>query len=279
MIKPYLDLIRFNKPIGFILLALPCLITINIASIGNKNIEYGLLFIFLLGSFVMRSAGCIINDIVDRKYDAKVKRTKDRPLASGKISLAGAILLLILMLLIALLILLSLPTDAIFLGYIILIPIFLYPFSKRFTYWSQLVLALTFNWGVLMAWVSVQGQIDLEAIILYIAFSSWTLAYDTIYGHQDKEDDLVLGLKSTAVKFANNSNKFIIACYFTTLVCLWLVGILSKIGFVFYISLCFGLIILLWQVITLNINDPEDCKKKFYSNGVFGLIIFIGSLF
>lgn len=275
--NPYIRLIRLHKPIGIILLLMPCLWSLGLAAPANK-FPFGYFILFTIGAIITRSLGCIINDIIDRKYDAKIERTKDRPLAAKEISLFSAVILLLILSITSMMTLLLLPTEAISLGYIIILPIILYPFAKRFTNWPQAILAITFNWGVLIAWASVQQQLNIFAFILYLGSCFWTLGYDTIYAHQDKKGDSQLGLKSTALFLGENSKKFICIFYLFTIIALWILGVVQNIGVAYHIFLLIAMVILFWQVKTLNINDPEDCRRKFSSNGIFGFVILLGVL-
>lgn len=272
-LKPYLEIMRLHNLTGFFLLLMPCWWSIGLAM--KKDVPYLLFALFALGAIVMRSAGCVINDIVDRKVDAKVQRTKNRPLSKGTLKLYEALLLLFLLLSIGAAILFNLNSTAIMLGYIIIVPIFVYPFMKRITYWPQLFLAFTINWGALMGWAAVRNEISMTAVFLYIACMFWTLGYDTIYAYQDKEDDAMLGIKSTALKFGENTKKYLYIFYFITIALLWLIGIFSKTGILYHVFLVIAGIQLFWQVYTLNINKSEDCMRKFKSNRYFGFIVLI----
>ncbi|MDB2414371.1 4-hydroxybenzoate octaprenyltransferase [Rickettsiales bacterium] len=273
---PYIRLLRINHPIGIILLVWPCWWTIAMAERGSINL--GLLIVFGFGAFLMRSAGCIINDILDRDVDAQVRRTKDRPIANGDISVREASLVVVLFLLIGWAILLTLSNTAIILGYLVVIPIIVYPLMKRVTYWPQAFLGLTFNWGVLMGWAAVHDKISMPAILIYIAGVAWTLGYDTIYAHQDKIDDLALGLKSAALKLGRRTKRYLYVFYGTTTICLWAAGILLGNGVLYHLFLVIGALQLFWQVTMVNLDNPNDCKIKFQSNRYYGAIIFLGVL-
>jgi len=272
-VRPYLKIMRLNSLTGAFLLLWPCLWSISLAAKDGFPVVLALMFI--VGAFVMRSAGCVINDIVDRKIDAKVKRTKGRPLANGTMKLHEAFALLILLLSMGGAILFNLNDTAIILGIVIVVPIFIYPLMKRVTYWPQVFLALTFNWGAIIGWAAVRDSISIEAVLLYVACIFWTLAYDTIYAHQDKEDDAMMGMKSTALKFGANTKKYLYIFYAAMVAILWVVGIRMGSGFLFHLFLFAGAIQLFWQVYTLHIDKADSCMEKFRSNRYFGAIIFL----
>jgi 4-hydroxybenzoate polyprenyl transferase len=239
------------------------------ASYGYFDIK--LTIVFSLGAILMRSAGCIINDIIDMDIDGKVKRTKNRPLANGELSIFQAKKLLIILLALASLLLFFLNKFAIIICISSIVMVTLYPFCKRFTYWPQLILGLTFNIGVLVAWVAVRDSITLPAILLYIGCVFWTIGYDTIYAHQDLQDDLALGIKSTAIKFGNNTEKYLNLFYTITITMFAFSGNLSNIGFFYNPLLVFPTLILFWQVKTLEINDKKNCSIRFKANVIVGL--------
>ena len=212
----FINLTRLNKPIGFMLLFWPCSWGLAYAFKYNQNLELFIyyLFLFFLGSVLMRSAGCIVNDIVDKNFDKKVERTKDRPIASGIISIKKSFFYVLILCSLAFGILIQFNFLTIILGMSSMLLAFTYPFMKRITYWPQLFLGLTFNWGIIMAWTSITGYISFEIIVLYLSAIFWTLGYDTIYGVQDVEDDEIIGMKSTSIKFKNNIKFFVTFCYF-----------------------------------------------------------------
>ena len=273
-LRPYLKIMRFDNVTGAFLLLWPCLISIGFAS--EREVPLLTFLLFSVGAIVMRSAGCIINDIVDSKLDAKVERTKNRPLANGDLKMHEAILLLFLLFTIGGVILFSMSSTAIILGCVIVIPIFIYPLMKRITYWPQLFLACTINWGALMGWAEINNAIPLPAIMIYVACMFWTLGYDTIYAHQDKNDDMLLGIKSTALKFGSSTRKYIYVSYVITTVLFWSVGILMGSGILFHLCLIIGAFQLFWQANSVNFDDAQDCMAKFSSNRYFGFIVFIG---
>ncbi len=273
---PYIQLLRLDAPAGSWLLLWPSLWSIALAS-GN-TVHLDLYAIFTAGAFIMRSTGCIINDIIDRKIDAKVTRTKHRPLASGKITLFEAFLLLFLLLVCAATLLWQLGSMSQYLGIAAIALVVFYPLMKRITYWPQLFLGITFNWGILMGWAAVRGELALEAFILYFAGVLWTLGYDTIYGHQDKNDDALLGLKSTSIKFSRSSQtrKFLLISYGLSSLLLWILGILNGIGMLYFFALFLCIAALFWQMSSVDYNQPDECLMAFKSNQVIGLVLFIG---
>ena len=277
-IKILIELTRLNKPIGYMLLFWPCLWGLTLAYNKTKNIEQFINYVllFFLGSVLMRSAGCIFNDIADKNFDKKVSRTKKRPIASKKISINESFLYIIVLCLFALIILLQFNYLTIFLGLISMPLAFIYPFMKRYTYWPQLFLGITFNWGILMAWGAIMGEISLEPIILYMAAIFWTLGYDTIYGFQDIKDDEIIGVKSTSIKFKENYKLFVTMCYSVCILFLFFLGFLffeNRINY--FIFLIFPILFFCYQIIYLDKNDQVRCLNLFKSNNFFGFMIFI----
>ena len=272
------QLARYDKPIGFLLLLWPCLWSYTYGSIiFSYEIEIKNIIYFVLGSILMRGAGCTWNDLLDKKYDAKVKRTKDRPLAANTVSINSAIIFLFLQLFFSLLILMQFNYLTIFIGFLSIVPIIIYPFMKRVTWWPQLFLGLTFNWGAILGWTSITNEISYHCIILYIGCIFWTIGYDTIYAHQDKVDDNFLGLKSTAIFFGDKT-KYALSIFYIIFVIVF-IFIVNMIGmenllqnFFFLFIICLHL---LSQIFFLNINDPDNCLKIFKSNNSLGLIIFL----
>ncbi len=275
--RPYLRLARADRPIGTWLLLLPCWWSIALATPSWPDAGIFILFaLFAGGSLVMRGAGCTINDIIDRDYDARVARTATRPIASGQISVPKAALFLGLQLLLGLGILLQFNTFAVALGAGSLILVVLYPFMKRITYWPQLFLGFTFNWGALLGWAAVKGDLGAPAVALYAAGVFWTLGYDTIYAHQDKDDDSLIGIKSTALKFGAATRPWLVGFYGVTVVLMALAGFLAGLSWPFYLGLALGALHLAWQSKTVNITDPRNCLAKSKSNRDFGLIVLAG---
>ena len=279
--KLFVDLTRLKKPIGFMLLFWPCAWGLTLAYDFSSNLDryFFYLILFFLGSVLMRSAGCIVNDVMDRKFDAKVLRTKNRPVASGKISVKLAIVYSIILCFLALLVLLNfnLLTIIIALGSMPLA--FTYPLMKRYTYWPQLFLGITFNFGLILGWTAVKGELNIIPILFYIGAIFWTLGYDTIYGYQDIKDDEIIGLKSTSIKFRGNEKTFLYSCYVFFLLLFLSVGYLMKFNFIFYI---FAIIpfahLFFYQIKIFNSSDPINCLKVFKSNNFFGFLIFINIL-
>ncbi len=276
-IRPYLRLARADRPIGTWLLLLPGWWSIALATTSWPDASTLVLFVlFAVGSLIMRGAGCTINDIVDRDYDARVARTATRPIASGQISVLKAVLFLGLQLLLGLAILLQFNVFAIALGAGSLTLVVLYPFMKRITYWPQLFLGLTFNWGALLGWAVVKGELGAPAVVLYAAGVFWTLGYDTIYAHQDKDDDSLIGIKSTAPKFGASTGPWLVGFYGITVALLFWAGVLAGLSWPYYSGLTLGALHLAWQIKTVDITDPKNCLAKFKSNRDFGLILLAG---
>lgn len=272
-IKPYFELMRLHQPVGVFLLLWPCLISLNMANYGKANIP--LYIVFIIGSIVMRAAGCIFNDLVDKDYDIKVERTKNRPLANGTISRNQAIKLLAGLLLIAFILLFFLSQKAIIIALLSIPFIAIYPFCKRVTYLAQLWLGITFNLGVLIAWSAVHDRITGAPIFLYIAMIFWTLGYDTIYAHQDREDDLKLGLKSTAILLGEKTSKYLNLFYIVMVTFIMYAFVLVAAHLYFYSLMSLPVMLLFWQVSTLDINDRNNCANRFKINVLVGAIIFL----
>jgi 4-hydroxybenzoate polyprenyltransferase len=276
-LKIFINLTRLNKPVGIMLLFWPCSWGLAYAYVIEKNLNQFLYFLllFFLGSVLMRSAGCIVNDIVDRDIDKKVQRTKNRPLACNMISVKLALIYVASLCSLAFLILIQFNFLTIVLGFASMVLAFSYPFMKRITYWPQLFLGLTFNWGVVMAWTAVNNNISTEIIILYISAIFWTLGYDTIYGTQDVTDDEIIGIKSTSIKFKNNIKLFVSSCYFISS---------ALIVFLFYNKFNLNIFSLLTVAYILSLmyqikkfkNDPKECLKIFKINNLSGFFLFFG---
>ena len=280
-IKLFIELTRLDRPIGYMLLFWPCLwgltIAYNFDSELGKFYFYSLLF--LLGSMLMRSAGCIVNDIVDKNFDKKVERTKNRPIASGKVSVKSAIVYSFVLCGLAFLVLINFNKFTILMALLSMPLAFTYPLMKRFTYWPQLFLGITFNYGLVLAWISINNSINLVPIIFYFGAIFWTLGYDTIYGYQDIKDDEIIGVKSTSIKFKNNPKKFISLCYIFFFLSLILVGFLMNFKISFYISLIITFFhLFFYQIKNLEVSNPNMCLIKFKSNNLLGLIVFINIL-
>ena len=280
-INLFIELTRLKKPIGFMLLFWPCAWGLTLAYDFNKTLDdyFFYLILFFLGSVLMRSAGCIVNDILDKEFDAKVFRTKNRPIASGKISIKLGILYAISLCLMALLVLINFNVLTIILALGSMPLAFTYPLMKRYTYWPQLFLGITFNYGLLLGWTAIQGQVNIAVILFYLGAIFWTLGYDTIYGYQDIKDDEIIGLKSTSIKFKGKEKKFLFICYSFLLIFFILGGYLMKFNFVYFVLLLFPFLhLFFYQIKNFNFNDPEKCLKIFRSNNFFGLIIFVNIL-
>jgi 4-hydroxybenzoate polyprenyltransferase len=276
-IKIFIELTRLNKPIGFMLLFWPCLWGLTLAYYFNTeaNLYLKNLILFFLGSVLMRSAGCIFNDIVDKNLDRKVKRTKKRPIASRKISIFKSFIYIIVLCLIAFIILLQFNLLTIFLGLGSMVLAFSYPFMKRITYWPQLFLGLTFNWGIIMSWTSMTNHISVEPIILYVAAIFWTLGYDTIYGLQDIRDDEIIGVKSTSIKFKNNPKAFVGSCYCLSILIILILCFIMEIDKYFLPLSALFIFSLIYQIKIFEINKPKTCLVAFRINNLTGLLIFI----
>ena len=281
-LKLFLELTRLKKPIGYMLLFWPCAwgLTIAYDFSDNLNIYFYYLILFFLGSVFMRSAGCIINDILDRKFDKKVLRTKNRPIASGKISIILGLSYAIVLCLFAFLVLINFNYFTIFIALGSMPLAFTYPLMKRFTYWPQLFLGVTFNYGLILGWSSIFSEISLIPIVFYIGAIFWTLAYDTIYGFQDVKDDEIIGLKSTSIKFKKIPYLFLTLCYSIFFLSLIIIGLLMNLNNFFYFFLLIIFFhLFLYQIKKLNIKDAKDCLQKFKSNNFLGIIILTGILF
>ena len=280
-INLFIELTRLKKPIGYMLLFWPCAWGLTIAYDFSKNLDtyFFYLILFFIGAVLMRSAGCIVNDILDRKYDKEVFRTKDRPIASGKISVKLGILYAAILCFIALLVLINFNKFTIIIALASMPLAFTYPLMKRFTYWPQFFLGITFNYGLILGWTSTGQSLSLIPIIFYFGAIFWTLGYDTIYGYQDIKDDEIIGLKSTSIKFKGKAKKFLIICY-TSLIIFFLIGAYSmNLNYNFYLFMIVPFIhLFLYQIKIFNLKDPSSCLKAFKSNNFLGLLIFLNIL-
>ena len=277
----FIQLTRLNKPIGYMLLFWPCLWGLTLAYNFNNKVDIYVkyLFLFLLGSILMRSAGCIVNDIIDKKYDQKVERTKNRPVASDKVSIKLALIYVLVLCSTAFLVLINFNLLTIVLAISSMPFAFTYPLMKRFTYWPQLFLGITFNYGLILAWTSINNGINIVPMIFYGGAIFWTLGYDTIYGYQDIKDDEIIGVKSTSIKFKNNTKIFLILCYSIFLISLIIIGMLMNFSNFFYFTLLITFLHLFYyQVKSLNTKIPENCLKLFKSNNFLGLVVYINIL-
>ncbi len=274
-LRPYLRLARLDRPIGTWLLLFPCWWSLALASPGLAAPWHlaVLAALFAAGAVVMRGAGCTFNDIVDRDIDARVARTRDRPIPSGAVSPRRAVAFLGLELFAGLGILSAFNGFTVALGFASLLLVFTYPFMKRITYWPQAWLGLTFNWGALMGFAAVTGELRPQAVLLYAAGFFWTLGYDTIYAHQDKTDDLIAGVKSLALRLGENSRPWLVGFYAATAALMAAAAWTAGLGWAFYALLAAALAQLLWQALTVALDNPKDCLAKFRSNRLFGWLV------
>ncbi|PON38475.1 4-hydroxybenzoate polyprenyltransferase [Trema orientale] len=278
--RPYARLARLDKPIGTWLLAWPCMWSITLAANPGQLPDFKMLMLFGCGALLLRGAGCTINDLLDRDIDTMVERTKLRPVASGLLTPFQGICFLGFQLILGLGILLQLNNYSRILGASSLLLVFSYPLMKRLTFWPQAYLGLTFNWGALLGWSAIKGDIDPAIVLpLYVSGVFWTLVYDTIYAHQDKEDDLRVGIKSTALRFGDSTKKWIMGFGIACISSLALSGYNAEIGWPYYASLATASGQLAWQIWTVDLSSRADCNRKFVSNKWFGAIIFSGILF
>ncbi len=272
--RPFLRLARLDRPIGTWLLLLPCWWSVAMAAAGWPDPVF--LALFAIGSVVMRGAGCTVNDVVDRDIDGRVARTATRPIASGQITLPQAAMFLALQLLLGLAVLVQFNVFTVALGISSLALVALYPFMKRVTYWPQLFLGFTFNWGALLGWAAVRGDFGAAPGLLYAAGVFWTLGYDTIYAHQDKEHDALIGIKSTALKFGPRTRPWLTGFYTATVLLMAAAGHFAGLHWPYFAVLAVAALQLAWQVGRVDIDDPKDCLAKFKSNRDFGLIMLAG---
>ncbi|XP_050372504.1 4-hydroxybenzoate polyprenyltransferase, mitochondrial-like [Argentina anserina] len=277
--RPYAKLARLDKPIGTWLLAWPCMWSITLAASPGHIPDFKMLTLFGCGALLLRGAGCTVNDLLDRDIDTMVERTKSRPVASGLLTPFEGLCFLGFQLLLGLGILLQLNNYSCVLGASSLLLVFSYPLMKRFTFWPQAFLGLTFNWGALLGWAAVKGSIDPAIVLpLYISGVFWTLVYDTIYAHQDKEDDLKVGVKSTALRFGDSTKEWIAEFGILCISSLALSGYNAEIGWPYYALLAAASGQLAWQIWTVDLSSRLDCNRKFVSNKWFGAIICSGIL-
>ena len=277
----FIELTRLKKPIGFMLLFWPCAWGLTLAYDFSLNLNnyFFYLILFFLGSIFMRSAGCIVNDILDKEFDAKVFRTKNRPIASGKVSIKLGILYSILLCFLALLILLNFNSFTIILALGSMPLAFTYPLMKKFTYWPQLFLGITFNYGLILGWTAVNSELEIIPILFYIGAIFWTLGYDTIYGYQDIKDDEIIGLKSTSIKFKGKAKEFLFACYTFVIIFFIVGGFKMDFHFSYYFLMLIPLIhLFLYQIKIFDLKNPSSCLNAFKSNNFFGLIVFLNIL-
>jgi 4-hydroxybenzoate polyprenyltransferase len=279
-LQPYAQLMRLDRPIGWWLLVLPCWWGLALAqiSVGGGQFNLWLAGLFLAGAIVMRGAGCTLNDIADRDFDAKVERTKNRPIASGRVSVRGAVAFLVVLFALGFLILLQFNRFTVMAGAVSTILIALYPFMKRITYYPQFVLGLAFNWGALLGWTALQGSLSWAPVLLYAGGVLWTLAYDTIYAHQDKDDDVLIGVKSTALKFGDATPNYLVGFFGGALVLFGLAFAQTGVSPLAYLGLLAAALHAGWQVQHFDGNDSAQCLKLFKANRGFGLLVLCGLL-
>tara|TARA_Y100000389_G_scaffold177580_1_gene189955 strand:+ start:26 stop:898 length:873 start_codon:yes stop_codon:yes gene_type:complete len=277
----FIELIRLKKPIGFMLLFWPCAWGLTLAYDFTNNLHdyFFYLLLFFLGSILMRSAGCIVNDISDKDLDKKVFRTKNRPIASNRVSVKLGLFYTVILCSLAFLVLINFNKLTIILALGSMPLAFTYPLMKRYTYWPQLFLGVTFNYGLILGWTSVTGQINMVPIIFYFGAIFWTLGFDTIYGFQDIKDDEIIGVKSTSIKFKQNLNLFLIICYSLFIIAIYIVSYFMNFSLIFYVSMIiiiFHLFIL--QIYNLKHKDPKNCLKIFKSNNILGFLVLLNLL-
>ena len=277
----FIELTRLKKPIGYLLLFWPCVwgLTLIYDFTGSLNIYFYYILLFFLGSVLMRSAGCIVNDILDRKFDKKVTRTKNRPIASGEISVQTGILYTLILCLLAFIVLLNFNNFTIIIALASMPLAFTYPLMKRFTYWPQLFLGITFNYGLILGWTSISEQLDIVPIIFYLGAIFWTLGYDTIYGFQDIKDDEIIGVKSTSIKFKGTAKIFLILCYLSLISSLVIGGLMMNFNSIYFLSITIPIIhLFFYQINNFDSKNPASCLKIFKSNNYLGIIIFFNIL-
>jgi 4-hydroxybenzoate polyprenyltransferase len=279
-LRPYLRLARLDRPIGSWLLLLPCWWSAALAAVAAHARAPSLLHLvlFFIGAFAMRGAGCTWNDIVDRDLDASVERTRSRPIPSGQVSVIQAAAFLVLQALIGLAVLLSFNLFTVGLGIASLAIVAVYPFMKRITYWPQIVLGLAFSWGALMGWAAAFGSLAAPPLLLYAGSISWVIGYDTIYAHQDREDDALIGIKSTALLFGARTKPMLALFYAGAVVLIGLAGFLAGARWPFALGLAAFAAHLAWQIARLDIGNPDNCLAVFKSDRDAGLILFAGLL-
>ena len=273
--RPYLRLARLDRPIGSWLLLMPCWWSAGLAGMAADRLpSLWHIVLFFIGAFAMRGAGCTWNDLVDRDLDGKVERTRSRPIPSGQVTVAQATVFMLAQALIGLLVLLQFNMFTILTGLASLAVVAVYPFMKRVTYWPQIFLGLAFSWGALMGWPAAFGRLDAAAFVLYAGSIAWVIGYDTIYAHQDREDDLMIGIKSTALLFGKNTPAMLTVFYTLAVVLIGLAGLMAGGGVIFVLGLLAFGAHLAWQIVTIDIDDPAHCLKLFRANRDAGLILF-----
>jgi len=277
--RPYLRLARFDRPIGSWLLLMPCWWSLGIAAIRADHLpSLWHVVLFFIGAFAMRGAGCTWNDLVDRDLDARVERTRSRPIPSGQVTVAQATIFMVAQALTGFVVLLQFNRFTVVAGLVSLCVVVIYPFMKRVTYWPQIFLGLAFSWGALMGWPAMFGRLDAPAFVLYLGSILWVIGYDTIYAHQDREDDLLVGIKSTALLFGEKTRPMLALFYAGAVVFIGASGLMAGGRLIFLLGMIAFAAHLAWQVWRLDIDDPAHCLKQFKSNRDAGLILFAAML-
>jgi 4-hydroxybenzoate polyprenyltransferase len=277
--RPYLRLARLDRPIGSWLLLMPCWWSLGIAGVRADHLpRLWYVILFFIGAFAMRGAGCTWNDLVDRDLDRMVERTRSRPIPSGQVSVAQASAFMVVQGLVGFLVLVQFNRFTVVTGIVSLLTAAVYPFMKRITYWPQIFLGLAFSWGALMGWPAMFGRLDAPAFVLYAGSIAWVIGYDTIYAHQDRDDDSLIGIKSTALLFGERTRPMLAGFYATAVVLIGIAGWMSGGGLIFTLGLIAFAAHLVWQVMRLDINDPAHCLVLFKSNRDAGLILFAALL-
>ncbi|HZQ13683.1 MAG TPA: 4-hydroxybenzoate octaprenyltransferase [Pseudolabrys sp.] len=273
--RPYLRLARLDRPIGSWLLLIPCWWSVGLAGMRGAHLpSLWHIVLFFIGAFAMRGAGCTWNDLVDRDLDGKVERTRSRPIPSGQVSVGQATLFMVAQALVGFLVLIQFNRFTVLTGLASLLVVVIYPFMKRVTYWPQIVLGLAFSWGALMGWPAAFGRLDWPALVLYAGSISWVIGYDTIYAHQDREDDLLIGIKSTALLFRDDTPRMLTIFYAGAAGLIGIAGFMAGGGVVFALGLAAFAAHLAWQINRLDVDDPALCLRLFKSNRDAGLILF-----
>jgi 4-hydroxybenzoate polyprenyltransferase len=277
--RPYLRLARLDRPIGSWLLLMPCWWSVGLAGMHNDRFpSLWHIVLFFIGAFAMRGAGCTWNDLVDRDLDGRVERTRSRPIPSGQVTVAQATMFMVAQALVGFLVLIQFNRFTVATGIASLLVVVIYPFMKRITYWPQIFLGLAFSWGALMGWPTAFGRLDWPAIVLYAGSILWVIGYDTIYAHQDRDDDLLIGIKSTALLFGERTPAMLATFYAGAIVLIAAAGFMAGGGIIFTIGIIGFAAHLAWQVSRLDIDDPAHCLALFKSNRDAGLILFAAML-
>jgi 4-hydroxybenzoate polyprenyltransferase len=277
--RPYLRLARLDRPIGSWLLLMPCWWSAGLAGMASGHLpSLAHIALFFVGAFAMRGAGCTWNDLVDRNLDGKVERTRSRPIPSGQVTARQAAVFMVAQALVGLAVLLQFNWFTVFTGLASLGVVAIYPFMKRITYWPQIFLGLAFSWGALMGWPAAFGRLDWPALVLYAGAIAWVIGYDTIYAHQDREDDMMIGIKSTALLFGDNTPRMLMVFYAIAVVLIGAAGLMAGGGWIFILGLLAFAAHLAWQIARLDIDDPAHCLTLFRSNRDAGLILFAAML-